>query len=512
MGRDSHASEIFCDAGASSISRMRIHDLRHALSAWLALDDKSSGRPRSLWAMHILPTPMTLIITFFLSLGGLSSAELVGQWEVDRSWSVHPSAHPVLVTAGESQYLAYYNAERRLTLAWRRLGDADWEHRHFPVVTRWAARAHAQISLAVDRDGHIHLACYRRDLSESPASPPHAIYYRSERPHDVASMERSVLGSPDAPNPHYPYFFSDADGGMFFRFREGGSGRGNQHIFRYDIEARTWHATPMLHDGKGRMSPYGGPQLGPDGRWHCLWMWRDTPDAATNHTLSYMVSPDLENWHAACGAELALPVSAQQPKVIVEPAKPGEGLLNPHQWLGFDSEQRPVASYHLYAPCGNSAIQVARFEDGAWKREVAHLWDFRWQFGGRGVIHIALRAGPVRPIGDQRLALDVWSEHAGNQRVILDEATLRPVSIGPRGLEDEATVAWRRPFKSAEIDFPERPMHVHWLPGLGQAGEAGVRYEVRWETGPTNLGDLPVPKPWPDAAPLRVFKLRTTNS
>jgi len=462
--------------------------------------------------MNALPVTAVRILAPGFMTCLMAAADVVRQWDVDRSWPVHPTASPELVTTPQAQYLAYYNAERRLTLAWRRLDEPTWRIRHFPVVTRWATGAHAQIGLAVDRQGIIHLVPYRRDLSEAPAAPPNTIYFRSTRPHDPESMAATHMISPDEPNPHYPYFFANQDGDLFFLFRDGGSGRGNNHIHRHNLETGTWNPLAMLHDGHGRMSSYGGPRPGPDGLWHCLWMWRDTPDADTNHTLSYMVSADLVSWKSACGTDLQLPVRHGMERVVIEPAAPGEGLLNPHQWLGFDGKNRPVASYHRYAPCGNSAIYIARFEDGGWKRFAAHVWDFRWQFGGRGAISVELGAGPVQPIGENRLAIDVWSRKSGRQRVILDETTLQPLADDPGASTAVTSPAWRGVHKKPEIDFPARPMQVRWKAGSGTGTDPTLHYEVRWETGPTNVGDKPVPKPWPDAAPVRVFEIRTSEA
>jgi hypothetical protein len=48
--------------------------------------------------------------------------------------------------------------------------------------------------------------------------------------------------------------------------------------------------TPLI-DGQGERSAYiyggGMPIPGPDGRFHLLWVWRETPDHATNNSLSY---------------------------------------------------------------------------------------------------------------------------------------------------------------------------------------------------------------------------------
>ena len=435
--------------------------------------------------------------------------QAVRSWEVDRAWSGHMTAPPVLVTAGGHQYLAHYNAERRLTLAWRQLGGDDWQRRHFPVVTAWATGAHAMVALTVDAEGLIHLIPYRRDLTEAPESPPDVIYFRSQRPHDPGSMERAALGPPDEPRPHYPVFLTAPDGALFLECRLGSSGNGDQVLYRYEPARREWRRMAMLMDGGGRMSAYGGPRLGPDGRWHCLWMWRDTPDAETNHTLCYMTSPDLRTWRNAAGAEITLPVKPENPDVVVDPSPPGQGLLNAAHWLGFDSKHRPVAGYHVYAPCGNSAIYNARFENGAWRRVAAHVWDFRWDFGGRGAIDVVLGASPVAALDGGRLIQRVWSRRHGTRFVILDEATLMP-----QGEADASTRAthtsgerWQAPYGKPDIQFPARPLGVKWLADRGKGAEPGARYFVRWEHGAVNVGDKPVPQPWPEPAPLRVFRV-----
>lgn len=184
-------------------------------------------------------------------------------------------------------------------------------------------------------------------------------------------------------------------------------------------------------------------------------------------------------------------------------------MINPLRFLGFDSLQRPVASYHKYSPCGNSAIYTARFEEGVWKRVAAHVWDFRWDFGGGGAIGMKIGTGPVAPAGDGRMVLRVWSEREGLRHVILDEATLEPLGfVDSTGQHDAAPEPdWRRQFSRPEIEFPARPLEVTWLADRGRPQEEGVRYFIRWEHGPVNEGDRPVPEPWPPAASLRVFKV-----
>jgi hypothetical protein len=205
-----------------------------------------------------------------------------------------------------------------------------------------------------------------------------------------------------------------------------------------------------------------------------------------------------------------LPIHPEHPDVVVDPARPGEGMINPLKFLGFDSQHRPIVSYHKYAPCGNSAIYNARFEDDAWKSVAAHVWDHRWNFGGGGAIGIEIGGGPVETIGGGRLMQRVWSKRDGTRHVMLDEATLAPLGEANEAVvsKDSRDHDWRRGFAKPEIDFPERPLRVSWLADQGVSPEEGVRYLIRWEHGPVNIGDQPVPEPWPPGAPLRVFKVR----
>ncbi len=77
-------------------------------------------------------------------------------------------------------------------------------------------------------------------------------------------------------------------GTLYFEYRQGSSGRGDQIDNVHDPDTRTWQRlldVPLL-DGRGLMNAYGGPRFGLDGMWHAVWVWRNTPCNSTNHTLS----------------------------------------------------------------------------------------------------------------------------------------------------------------------------------------------------------------------------------
>ena len=63
----------------------------------------------------------------------------------------------------------------------------------------------------------------------------------------------------------------------------------------------------QLHDGEGERNAYATtPIRGPDSRFHVIWVWRETPNAATNHSLSYARSPHLIHGVTSVGRPITL--------------------------------------------------------------------------------------------------------------------------------------------------------------------------------------------------------------
>jgi hypothetical protein len=161
-----------------------------------------------------------------------------------------------VITHGETQYAAYYNAQGQAVLAKRILGSDQWQKR----VTRYRGNvrdAHNSISIAVDGDGYLHMAW---DHHGHPLR-----YCRSVEPGALELTDKmNPEDAPGAPaqNPRtwrvtYPEFYRVPDGNLLLLFRHGASGRGNLVIYRYDLETRRW---TLVHenviDGQGQRNAY----------------------------------------------------------------------------------------------------------------------------------------------------------------------------------------------------------------------------------------------------------------
>lgn len=398
-----------------------------------------------------------------------------------------------LLTQAPHQFVAYYDAERRMTIAQRRLDEKVWTSTRLPSTLGWDS--HNYITLALDRDGFLHVA------GNMHAVP--LIYFRSQQPFDASSLQRvaGMTGQRES-RVTYPVFMRGKSGQLIFRYRDGSSGKGDDLYNVYEESTSTWGrliGEPLL-SGQGEMNAYASvPALGPDGRFHMVWVWRDTPDCATNHDLSYARSDDLLHWTDSAGRPLALPITLKTGEVV-DPTPPGGGLLNVNRELGFDNAGRPVITYHKYGADGSLDIYAARRQAGGWKIVRVSDWKgYRWEFGGGGTIIAEVKVGAVQAIGEERLTLTYRSAR-GSGTWVLDEATLRPI---PGAVTPKSQPSLPREVAVLESTFPA--MQKRTAADSGTA-PSNARYVLVWETLPPNR-DRPPPEPHPGPTMLRVVRV-----
>ena len=403
-------------------------------------------------------------------------------------WAGHPVGFSIR-TAGGFQYVGFYDPERRMTVGQRRLDSTEWRFATLPSRVKWDS--HNGIVMEIDRRGHVHVS--------GNMHGDRLVYFRSAKPHDISRFERLPMIGDREWEVTYPQFLTDNDGRLYFLYRDGSSGNGARILNRYDEEAATWSRllSRPLFDGEGKMSAYlAGPVGGPDGFFHLVWMWRDTPSGSTNHDLSYARTRDFSRWESFAGKPLSLPLTPRTPGVVVDPVRAGEGLAGVAFGVGWDGDQRPVVSYSKYDSEGNSQMFNARWRNGEWRISQTSDWSYRWDLDhtGAGDWHIA--ADPVAL--DPRGRLTQTFEHieAGSGVWVLDEKTLRPIEVH----REPASPAELRRLESSFPGMEMRPLSF----------DREGRYFLRWETLPLNRdrrrrGPLPPPSMlrvylWPDRA------------
>lgn len=412
--------------------------------------------------------------------------------QVGRTFSGCPLG-AYLLTSGRHQYVAYFDAGRRMTVAHRTLDSDRWERRRLPHRASWDS--HLGFAMAVDSNGLLHVS---GNMHCDPL-----IYYRTTEPHDIDTLKKFDHMVGDKENSvTYEQFLRGPKGRLIFWYRHGSSGNGQRVFNVWDPQSRSWSRLfeEPLFDGLDKMNAYPyGPVRGPDGNFHLTWMWRNTPDAATNHHISYVWTPDMEHWKTAAGRTIDLPITPETDGVVVDPVPSREGLINMGFAVGFDNRGRPVASYHRYDEDGKSQIYNARWERDHWEIHRASDWDWRWKFGGGGSIPSRVGAGPVKPTPDGHLAQRYYNAKHGSGTWKLDPETLKPVgTLQRRGLTKPAGL--RRP----ESDFPG--MQVHWTGDHGDGAGPGAKFFLRWESLPVHR-DRPRQGPLPEPSRLMLYRL-----
>lgn len=461
-----------------------------------------------------LPAPLRGMLLGILLAAGHPQAtdaspapELVATIDIAPVWAGHPVGFALLTTF-DRQYVAYYNADRHLTVAARPLGRAMWDFFRLPSAQAGPPRGPKQTSavvgwdshnglvMAVDASGHLHLAGNMHNNGLT--------YYRTREPGVMASfVQVPAMTGRDEDRCTYPLFFTCADGRLLFRYRSGESGNGDWMTNAYDTATQTWrrHVDTLLFDGEGERNAYPlAPVMGPDGFFHVSWVWRETPDCSTNHALCHARTRDFIHWETSGGTPLTLPITLTTPDVAVDPVPVKGGILNGNGRIGFDSKQRPVLSYLKYDAAGNSQAYLARFEGARWRIVPLTAWDHRHEFSGVGTLGRAeITLDAVQPAAPGEFGLGFSHVKFGSGVWVIDEDSLRVLRTEPT----PPTV----PPGFWKIESPFPGMRPSVATDTGSSPVPRQRFVLRWETLPANR-DKPRDKPWPEPSMLRVVELR----
>ena len=207
------------------------------------------------------------------------------------------------------QYAAFYDATLRVVIAKRTLASKDSETK----ATRFTgntADAHNSISIAVDGRGVLHFSWNNHN---TPLR-----YARGVAPGSLDLAEAAMVGDGRERRATYAEFYNMPNGDLMFLYRDGASGSGNIILNRYDVKRDRWaRVQDNLIDGENKRNAYPQTAVDDKGTIHISWVWRESPDVATNHDLCYARSTDGgKTWTKSNGERCEIPITAATAEYI----------------------------------------------------------------------------------------------------------------------------------------------------------------------------------------------------
>ncbi|MFY0606455.1 MAG: BNR repeat-containing protein [Cyclobacteriaceae bacterium] len=263
------------------------------------------------------------------------------------------ATNPVIATSTQQNgiaiyenyvFMTYYNTDRKLCIARNsNYGDGSWvvvELAHTYEMRNGVWDNHNTPNIAISpNDKRIHLSfdMHARNLRYIISSENAAIASDANFVASLFSSTRDYLQSNQTAITlvTYPRFVLSDNNKLFFMYRVGGSGSGDTYFAEYKDDGfwnspfRLIHGKTETYEGSPDRCAYFNNVHVKDGRIHLTWVWRETPDGATNHDLMFAYSDDNgATWFNSAGASLSLPIKLSSAGLNVATIPTNSGLAN----------------------------------------------------------------------------------------------------------------------------------------------------------------------------------------
>lgn len=317
-----------------------------------------------------------------------------------------------LVSFNGYQFVAYYNIDGFVVLGKRKIKDAKWQLQTTAFKGK-VSDAHNCISIMVDGKGFLHLAWDHHNNALR--------YAKSTAPLSLQMSEKIAMLGKTEERVTYPEFYRLPKGDLLFFYRNGESGKGNLVMNRYSIATQQWtRIQENLVDGEGKRNAYWQACLDTKGTIHLSWVWRESPDVASNHDMAYAKSEDGGvTWKNSKGEKYTLPITEntaeyacqipQKSELINQTSMVADTKGNPYIATYYKAQGDTIPQYHLIyradnqwkelslgfrktsfslSGVGTKRIPISRPQIVAWttaKKELAALLIFRDEERGNKV-------------------------------------------------------------------------------------------------------------------------------
>lgn len=255
-----------------------------------------------------------------------------------------------LVTFKGTQYAAFYNADQFVVLAKRTQTSQQWQIQQ-TTYKGDATDAHRSISIMVDGAGYLHMAWGHHNQQLN--------YARSVSPGSLVLGAKLSMTGQNEDKVTYPEFYKLPGGDLLFFYRDGQSGNGKLILNRYRVKTKKWmRVQDNLIDGERARNAYWQIATDNKGTIHLSWVWRESPDVASNHDMCYARSTDGgKTWERTSGEKYGLPITAataeyaaripQKSELINQTSMFADEEGNPYIATYWREANQTVPQYHL---------------------------------------------------------------------------------------------------------------------------------------------------------------------
>nr|WP_319397457.1 BNR repeat-containing protein [uncultured Carboxylicivirga sp.] len=323
-----------------------------------------------------------------------------------------------LVTAADTQFVAFYNADGYLTLGKRYIKSKEFET-HVTQYTGNVKDAHNCISIMVDGDGYVHVSW---DHHGHPLR-----YAKSLKPYGLELGKKESMAGVKEDNVTYPQFYKMPDGNLIFMYRDGMSGRGNLAMQKYDIKTKKWTLLyDNLIDGEGERNAYWQACVDAKGTIHVSWVWRETWDVSSNHDMCYARSTDGGvSWEKTNGEKYTLPITAATAEYACRIPQKSE-LINQTSMVADAKGQPYIASYWREEGSDIPQYQLVTCQNGKWIHQNLNFRTTPFSLSGGGTKRIPISRPQIvaQSKGKKTKAYIIFRDEERGEKVSMAKVTM----------------------------------------------------------------------------------------
>lgn len=264
-----------------------------------------------------------------------------------------------IATYKNTQFIAFYNSEGNMVLGKRKLNSSNWTLE----TTKYKGNikdAHNIISIMVDGKGFLHAAWDHHNNKLH--------YAKSVSPGSLTLGDQIKMVGLQEGKVSYPEFYNLSKQTLLFFYRDGGSGNGDLVMNSYNVKTKEWtRLQNNLISGEGKRNAYWQACVDKFGYIHISWVWRESPDVASNHDMAYACSKDGGlTWETSKGVKYNLPITASTAEYAVKIPQKHE-LINQTS-MACDEEGNPfIATYWRESDSAIPQYHLIYNTNNAWK-------------------------------------------------------------------------------------------------------------------------------------------------